>query len=131
MDTRWSEGVWLGHNRGSNESRVERVLCGDAQRVMKTWAFRRRVPSEIWSNELITNMKGSPQDFRQGVGEHEDDIQEWTEADIKEPTDSKDEARSPPKMYLRKRDYKQVRVHKRVPWLHTTCTQSFGTIPPQ
>ena len=95
------------------------------------WLSPFRIPEDRWSDHHISNMNGSPQDFRQGVGEHEDEIQEWTEADVKEPTDAKDESRSPPTMYLNKKDYKKVRVHQRVPGLHKTCTQSFGTVPPQ
>ena len=45
MDTRWSEGVWRGHNRGSNES-----LIGTPKGVVKAWAVRRRIPAERWSN---------------------------------------------------------------------------------
>ena len=41
MDTKWSEGIWLGHNRGSNEA-----LIGTPRGVMKAWAVRRRVPEE-------------------------------------------------------------------------------------
>ena len=39
MDTRWSEGVWLGHDRGSNEVRI-----GTTRGIMKAWAVRRESP---------------------------------------------------------------------------------------
>ena len=65
MDTKWSEGIWLGHNRGSNES---------SKGVMKAWAVRRRAPAERWSNEHISNNEGSPHDFKEGVGEEDGEV---------------------------------------------------------
>ena len=46
MECQREEGIWLGHNRGSNES-----LIGTPNGVMKAWAVRRRVPEERWSND--------------------------------------------------------------------------------
>ena len=52
-------------------------------------------------------MKGSPQDFKQGVGQHDEEIKVWTDADTTAPADPEDTRRSPPRLYLKKKDFKR------------------------
>ena len=102
MDTKWSEGVWLGHNRGSNES-----LIGTPQGVMKAWSVRRRIPEERWSNEAISTMKGISQDVQSGVEDTGEDIREWTEAETKTVEEEEKDRRELPRLYLKKKDFKR------------------------
>ena len=41
MESQWEEGIWLGHNRGSNE-----VLIGTFNGVGRAWAIKRKVEEE-------------------------------------------------------------------------------------
>ncbi len=55
MKTDWHEGVWLGHNRDSNE-----VLIGTDNGVVKAFAVRKKPKEEQWNGERIKHMKGTP-----------------------------------------------------------------------
>ena len=52
LESSWSEGVWLGHARGSSES-----LAGTKDGVVRAWTIR-RMPG--WGPEAITEMQGAP-----------------------------------------------------------------------
>ena len=49
------EGVWLGHNRGSNE-----VLIGTPHGVVRAFSFRKRDENSHWSPILAKGMQGLP-----------------------------------------------------------------------
>ena len=51
----WSEGVWLGHARGSSES-----LVGTKDGVVRAWTIRRMPEGERCDPEAITEMQGAP-----------------------------------------------------------------------
>jgi hypothetical protein len=55
LESTWSEGVWLGHARGSSEA-----LIGTENGVVRAWTVRRKVEEERWSAEAIQKMRGSP-----------------------------------------------------------------------
>ena len=50
------EGIWLGHNRSSNE-----VLIGTPNGVVRAYSVTRREPEARWNADAIRNMKGTPQ----------------------------------------------------------------------
>ena len=56
MESKWREGVWLGHSRNTSEA-----LIGTRERVVRAWTVRRRVEDEKWNADMVTSMKGSPQ----------------------------------------------------------------------
>ena len=55
LESPWEDGVWLGHERGSNE-----YLIGTDKGVVRAWAVKRRPESERWSAAAIKNMQGTP-----------------------------------------------------------------------
>ena len=55
MESDWSEGLWLGHSRNSNE-----ILVGTRDGVVRAWAIRKKPYEEQWDGDLIKNMKGTP-----------------------------------------------------------------------
>ena len=55
MESKWEEGIWIGHARESNEA-----LIGTPKGITRAWTVRRRVPGERWSEDLVTRMKGIP-----------------------------------------------------------------------
>ena len=48
LNTRWKEGIWLGHARNSSE-----VLIGTQHGVTRAWAVRRRPKEERWTGVII------------------------------------------------------------------------------
>ena len=55
FETEDKEGIWLGHNRGTNEA-----LIGTPHGVVLAYSFRRRDAASRWSPPLISGMKGTP-----------------------------------------------------------------------
>ena len=55
-DSVWAEGVWLGHNRESNE-----ILIGTAEGVVRAFAVIRKQEGQRWDKERIKGMRGTPQ----------------------------------------------------------------------
>ena len=55
FETEDKEGIWLGHNRGTNEA-----LIGTPHGVVRAYSFRRRDDASRWSPALISGMKGTP-----------------------------------------------------------------------
>ena len=49
------EGIWLGHNRGSNE-----VLVGTANGVVRAYAVRRQPEGSRWGRDMILDAQGTP-----------------------------------------------------------------------
>ena len=56
LESKWAEGIWLGHARKSNE-----VMIGTANGVIRAWSVRRMPDDKKWNRELIKNLKGTPQ----------------------------------------------------------------------
>ena len=56
LETEWFEGIWLGHNRNSNE-----ILVGTSEGVVKAYAIRRQPEDARWDGEMIKKMNGTPQ----------------------------------------------------------------------
>ena len=52
LESSWSEGVWLGHARGSSET-----LVGSASGVIRAWTIRRLPEGERWNADAITKMQ--------------------------------------------------------------------------
>ena len=57
MSSRWEEGIWLGHCRGSNE-----IWIGTTSGAVKAWTVRRRVEAERWDRHYVANMRAIPED---------------------------------------------------------------------
>ena len=55
MESKWEEGLWLGHARSSNE-----VLVGSKDGIVKAYAVRRRPLEERWGNAMALNLKSTP-----------------------------------------------------------------------
>ena len=55
LDTKWEDGLWLGHARASND-----FVIGTRDGVVRAWAIKRKLEGERWDKELITNMTGTP-----------------------------------------------------------------------
>ena len=49
-------GVWLGHNRQSNEH-----LIGTVHGAVRAYSIRRMVEGRLWGADAIKNIKGTPQ----------------------------------------------------------------------
>ena len=56
LESEWKEGLWLGHQRSSNE-----MVIGTTEGVVKAYAIRRKPDDEKWDAKLIEEMKGTPQ----------------------------------------------------------------------
>ena len=56
LETEWFEGIWLGHNRNSNE-----ILIGTAEGVIKAYVVRCKPEEELWDGYMIKNMEWAPQ----------------------------------------------------------------------
>ena len=57
MESKWEEGLWLGHSRDSNEA-----IVGNKDGVNKAWSVRRRIPAERWSEPMVSERRGVPSD---------------------------------------------------------------------
>ena len=55
LESSWSEGVWLGHARGSSET-----LIGTESGVIRAWTIRRMPEGERWNADATSNMQGAP-----------------------------------------------------------------------
>ena len=55
LESSWSEGVWLGHARGSSEA-----LVGTASGVIRAWTIRRMPEGERWNADAISKMQWTP-----------------------------------------------------------------------
>ena len=56
LSSEWNEGVWLGHQRSSNEA-----LAGTTQGVERAYSVKRREPEQRWDKEAINAMVVTPQ----------------------------------------------------------------------
>ena len=56
FSSEWKEGVWLGHQRSSNE-----ILVGTSQGVVRAYSIKRREPEHRWDKAAIKGMVGTPQ----------------------------------------------------------------------
>ena len=56
LQSEWSEGVWLGHTRSSNE-----VLIGTPEGVVRAYTVERMEEGSRWNSQAIKDMKGTPQ----------------------------------------------------------------------
>ena len=56
LQTEWFEGIWLGHNRSSNE-----ILIGTPEGVVKAYGIRRMAEDERWDGEMVEKLQGTPQ----------------------------------------------------------------------
>lgn len=63
MDSEWHEGLWLGHNRKSNE-----VLIGTKLGIVKAYAVKGQAEDERWSRSWIQDLRGTPQQPTRGRG---------------------------------------------------------------
>ena len=92
MKVRWEEGIWLGHGRESNESRV-----GKGRDAVRALATRRRSPQERWDARAITKLKATPTPQDTTEGKTSADAEEAAprvEHDIEgEPSTEEDEGR--------------------------------------
>ena len=59
FETEDKEGIWLGHNRGTNEA-----LVGTPPGVVRACSFRSRDDASRWSPALISGMKGNTKTTR-------------------------------------------------------------------
>ena len=55
LESRWEQGVWLGHARGSNEA-----LIGTKDGVVRAWAIKRMPDGEKWNAQAIKDIQGTP-----------------------------------------------------------------------
>ena len=55
FETEDKEGIWLGHNQGTNEA-----LIATPHGVVRACSFRRRDDASRWSPALTSGMKGTP-----------------------------------------------------------------------
>jgi len=55
MESKWEDGLWLGHARASNET-----LIGTREGVVRAWAVKRKLEEDGWDKELIEEMAGTP-----------------------------------------------------------------------
>lgn len=100
LATKWEEGVWLGHGRGSNE-----VWIGAPEGAVKAWSVRRRVMAERWDSEYISLFKSPPPPGQPGstgtdTGREDHQAEE-------EPPSEEDMDERPRFLKLRKRDFKK------------------------
>ena len=56
MESEWRTGIWLGHNRDTNESWI-----GIKEKAVKAWAVRRMDEEERWSARGLEEIGGAPQ----------------------------------------------------------------------
>ena len=56
MESEWRQGLWLGHARNSNEH-----LVGTREGVVKAYAIKRQPEDQRWDGELVSEMRGTPQ----------------------------------------------------------------------
>ena len=56
FSSEWNEGIWLGHQRSSNET-----LVGTTQGVVRAYSIKRREPEHRWDKAAIRGMIGTPQ----------------------------------------------------------------------
>ena len=57
FSSEWKEGIWLGHQRGSNET-----LIGTSQGVVRAYSIKRREPEQRWDKEAIQGEWDTPAD---------------------------------------------------------------------
>ena len=55
LESKWEDGIWLGHARGSSE-----VLIGTPEGVVRARTFKRRPEDERWNAEAMLSMTGTP-----------------------------------------------------------------------
>ena len=55
MESKWEEGLWLGHTRNSNE-----VFVGNKDGIVKAWAIRRRPLEERLDDAMVRSLKATP-----------------------------------------------------------------------
>ena len=55
LESSWSEGVWLGHARGSSGT-----LVGTPSGVVRAWTIIRTPSGERWNADAISKMQGAP-----------------------------------------------------------------------
>ena len=57
LQTKWQEGIWLGHCRKSNEAWI-----GTPTKAVRAWTARRRVAAERWDAHAVTKLRATPED---------------------------------------------------------------------
>ena len=85
MESRWEEGIWLGHARSSNE-----VLVGNRDGIVKAWAARRRPLEDRWDDAMVLSLKSTPSGWSNDEAiQHEFPI--VTECDDEPPSEKEEE----------------------------------------
>jgi hypothetical protein len=56
MESEWEEGIWLGHNRATNES-----VIGTENGVIRAYSIERKPEGERWDRAMMDAIKGTPQ----------------------------------------------------------------------
>ena len=104
MDSRWEEGIWLGHMGRSAE-----VVIGTAEGCVRGWSIRRRPEGERWDIDAINGIKGTPEEPIPGQGTKKPPIVIRLEVNENEGLgaefDFKVEA--PKKAYIKRRWYEE------------------------
>ena len=104
MESKWEEGLWLGHTRNSNE-----VLVGNKDGVVKAWAVRRRPLEERWDDALVRSLRAKPS----GWSTREAIDQEYpivTESDGEPPSEEEEEETYSHEIRIRKKRTLHVMV---------------------
>ncbi|MDA8584152.1 hypothetical protein N9L68_07945 [bacterium] len=55
MESRWSEGIWLGHSRSGSD-----VWVGTPNGAVRAWACRRKEEGRRWSGDAVKQIRGLP-----------------------------------------------------------------------
>ena len=99
------------------------ILIGIPKGVTRAWTVRRRVPGERWCEEVVTRMKGIPQDWKYEADRDEDNdemrvagegeaprILAGGDPDPREGSGDREEEirRRDPKLYLRSGEFKKL-----------------------
>ena len=138
MESKWSEGVWLGHHRCSSE-----VLIGTRTGVVKAWTVRRKPQDARWDADLIKSIKGTPQRWSEEEPGEERPIEVAVEELDDEEHDQLADIKSGERksMYLKKSDFerhclsegcegcRKIASGKPAPYPHTrVCMRSLESI---
>ena len=101
MDTKWEEGLWLGHTRSSNE-----VFVGNKDGIVKAWAIRRRLLEERWDDAMVLSLKATPSGWStEDAIQHEHPIE--TEEDGEPSSEEEEESKYSHEVRLRIGDFKR------------------------
>ena len=67
LEERWVKGVWLGQARSTSAT-----LVATDTGVTKVWGSRRLAEGQRWDGDRITNIKGSPKNWRVDASEEKE-----------------------------------------------------------